>query len=85
MGMELYFKVLGGTFLILGIFLLVTYLFKRGRIRASGSGSIQIKEVKPLGFKAQLVLIEVKDRIMLLGLSEKGLNLIWEWKRNEEV
>jgi len=83
MGPEVYFKVLGVTFLLLGGFLLVVYLLKKGRMPASKEGTIQIKEVRPLGFKAQLILLEVKDRTFLLGLSEKGIDLIKEWENEK--
>lgn len=86
MGLEVYFKVLGVTFLLLGSFLLLVYFFKKGRMQAfSKEGAIRIKDVRPLGFKAQLILVEVKDRTLLLGLSEKGINLIREWENVKET
>jgi len=86
MGLEIYFKVLGVTLLLLGAFLFLIYLFKKAKGPAfSKEGAIRIKEIKPLGFKAQLILVEVKDRTLLLGLSEKGLNLIREWENVKEA
>lgn len=86
MGLEVYFKVLGATLLLLGTFLFLTHLFKKVKGPAfSREGTIRIKEIKSLGFKAQLILVEVKDRTLLLGLSEKGLNLLREWEDVKEA
>ncbi len=81
MGWEAYVKVLGFTFLLLGAFLVGIYLLRRLRGPSLGpSGTIQVRELRSLGFKNQLALVRVKDRELLLGLSEKGLQVLAEWK-----
>jgi flagellar protein FliO/FliZ len=37
-----------------------------------------VLEVKPISFKAQLLLIEVEGKRYLLGLTDKGLTLLTE-------
>ncbi len=84
MGWEIYLKVLGATLAIVGVFLVVVYALKRGRVGGfSREGLIRIKEVKPLGFRSQLVLVEVRDCCLLLGLTEKGWILLKEWREED--
>ncbi len=76
----LYFQVFGVTFLLLGIFLLGLYLFRRlRRISPSRGGEIRVREVRPLDFKHRLVLVQVRDSLLLLGVSEKGITPLKEW------
>jgi flagellar protein FliO/FliZ len=44
------------------------------------SHRIKVLEVKPISFKAQLLLIEVEGKRYLLGLTDKGLTLLTELK-----
>ncbi len=80
MSAVLYLKVLGATFLVLGLFLVLFYFLRKGRMGWSqGSGEIEIREIRALDLKHRLALVRVRDRILLLGLSEKGVALLKEW------
>ncbi|RUM87108.1 MAG: hypothetical protein DSZ24_06970 [Thermodesulfatator sp.] len=85
MGWEVYLRVLGVTLLLLGALVLTVYLLRRGRWGLSEKeGHIRVKEVRPLGLKHRLALVRVKDRLLLLGLSEKGIALLREWEDEED-
>ncbi|MBX6423607.1 flagellar biosynthetic protein FliO [Thermosulfurimonas sp. F29] len=84
MPVSVYLKVLGATFLVLGMFLVFFYLLRRGRLRLSaGSGEIEIREIRPLDFKNRLVLVRVRGSLLLLGLSEKAISFLKEWPDEE--
>ena len=76
----LYLKVLGATCLVLGLFLVTFYLLRRGKFKwTSGAGEIEVREIRALGLKHRLALVKVRNCILLLGLSEKGIHLLKEW------
>lgn len=57
---------------------MVAHFYRRFQARGWLGNYIKVVEVKPIGFKAQLLLVEVENRRFLLGLSEKGFTLIME-------
>ncbi len=85
MELNLYLKVIGVTLVLVGVFLVASHFLRRrfGTLSAGGR-QIRVKEAKSLGLKAQLLLVKVKDREFLLGLSDKGISVIKEWESDEE-
>ncbi len=75
-----YLQSLGVILLILSLLPLFVHLYKKYQQGVSGPSHIKILEVKPIGPKAQLLLVEIEGKRLLLGLSDKGLNLLWELK-----
>jgi len=81
MAPEVYLRVLGITLLLVGLLVLLAYLLRRGRWGLSEKGGeIRVEEVRPLGLKHRLALVRVRDRVFLLGLSEKEITLLREWE-----
>ena len=78
-----YLQSLGIILLILSIFPLGVHLYKKLNVKTSTPSHIKILEIKPINYKAQLLLIEVYGKKMLIGYSEKGLNFLGEIKNKE--
>lgn len=70
-GMEGYFRMIWGLLVVLGVILLLYGLLKkRFSILASSEGkNIKVTEMKPLGSRKLLCLVEVKGEEFLLGIS----------------
>ena len=70
-GMDSYFRMVWGLLIVLGIILLLYGLLrKRFSLLASTEGkNIKITELKPLGSRKMLCLVEVKGEEFLLGVS----------------
>lgn len=75
-----YFQSLGLILLILSFFPLGMYVYKKFNVKNSSSNYIKILEVKPINYKAQILLIDVQGKKMLIGYSEKGLSFLGELK-----
>lgn len=70
-----YFKVLFGLVFVIGLFLGSTYLFKRfGNGSMVGRGQLSIVDGLHLGNRERLVLVEVKDKQILLAITPGGIN-----------
>jgi flagellar biosynthetic protein FliO len=79
LGYLLYYKVLGGLLLVLALLFLVAYGLKRwGHFlnRSTAGQRIHILVRQPLGPKHYLLLVEVLDRTLLLGVSPEGIHLL---------
>lgn len=77
-----YLQGLGVLFLILSALPLVSYLYGRFQKKSIQSSQIKILEIKPIAYKAQLVLIEIEGRKLLIGLSDKGFSYLGEFKND---
>ncbi|MCS7199009.1 MAG: flagellar biosynthetic protein FliO [Caldimicrobium sp.] len=75
-----YIQGLGVLFLILSALPLVSYLYSRFQKKSIQSSQIKILEIKPIAYKAQLMLIEIEGRKLLIGLSDKGFSYLGEFK-----
>ncbi|QJA05528.1 flagellar biosynthetic protein FliO [Thermosulfurimonas marina] len=85
MGPEVYLRVLGITLLLVGLVVLAAYLLRRGRWGLSEKGrEIRVEEMRPLGLKHRLALVRVRGRVLLLGLSEKGITLLRDWEDEKD-
>jgi flagellar protein FliO/FliZ len=79
LGYMLYYKVLGSLLLVLALLFLVAYGLKRWGhfLHKSVPGQrINIVARQPLGPKHYLLLVEVLDRTLLLGVSPEGIHLL---------
>jgi len=75
-----YFKVLGIVFLILAGIQIFVYFYKKVRVKNIPEGKkIKILEIKPITYKAQILLIEVQGKKFLIGLTDKGFTKIGEF------
>jgi len=77
-GAGLYLEVLGLALALCGLLILLAWGLRKlqGLGQAQSSGLIQIKASKPLGYKAQVVLLEVMGHNLLIGLGEGGPRLL---------
>ncbi len=80
MSIGTYFQILGLAFALCGLVILLMWALRR--IRGFGEGkfseAIEIKAIKPLTYKSQLVLVEVMGHKLLIGIGEGGPRLICE-------
>ena len=54
---------------VVGIILGASFVLKRFRLMPQGNGAIQVKAVRALGARSQLVLVEVAGEQILLGVT----------------
>jgi len=73
-----YLQGLGIILLVLSLLPVIAHLYRKHQFRGMLSHRIKVLEVKPISFKAQLLLIEVEGKRYLLGLTDKGLTLLTE-------
>jgi flagellar biosynthetic protein FliO len=70
-----YFKVLLGLIFVIGLFLASTFLFKRyGNGPMTGRGQIRFVDGLHLGNRERLVLVEIKDKQILLSITPGQIN-----------
>ena len=70
-----YFKVLFGLIFVIGLFLASTFLFKRyGNSSMAGRGQIRLIDGLHLGNRERLVLVELKDKQILLSITPGQIN-----------
>ncbi len=75
-----YLQSLGIFLLILSALPLGAHLYKKLNVKKFTSEYIKVLEIKPINYKAQILLIEVKNKKILLGYSEKGFTYLGEIK-----
>ena len=65
-----YFKVLLGLVFVIGLFLLSTFLYRRyGNGPMTGRGQLRLIDGLHLGSRERLVLVEIKDKQILLSIT----------------
>ncbi len=70
-------KMVGGLLLILGIMLGVYALFKKGRfLSPAGKGAIEILDIKHLGGKKAVCLIQVRGEQMLVSVGQERIEFL---------
>lgn len=70
-----YFKVLLGLIFVITLFLVCTFLFKRyGNSSIAGRGQIRLIDGLHLGNRERLVLVELKDKQILLSITPGQIN-----------
>lgn len=70
-----YFKVLLGLVFVIALFLISTYLFKRyGNGPMVGRGQIRLVDGLHLGNRERLVLVEIKNKQLLLSITPGQIN-----------
>ncbi len=71
-------RVLGGMLLVLGLIYLIYALSRKKLAWLPGSrpGIIRVREVRSLGGRKALYLIQVRDRELLLGVSADRMELL---------
>jgi len=75
-----YLQSLGMVLLILSLLPLGAHLYRKYKVKNLSGGEIKIIEVKPITYKAQILLIEVQGKRYLIGLSDKGFTNLGEVK-----
>lgn len=75
-----YLQSLGMFLLVLSILPLGAHFYKKLNVKKLTSDYIKILEIKPINYKAQILLIEVKNKKILLGYSDKGFTHLGEIK-----
>ncbi len=70
-----YFKVMLGLVFVIALFLLSTYLFKRfGNGPMAGRGQMRLIDGLHLGNRERLVLVEIKNKQILLSITPGQIN-----------
>lgn len=70
-----YFKVMLGLAFVIALFLACTFLFKRfGNGHVAGRGQMRVIDGLHLGNRERLVLIEIKDKQLLLSITPGQIN-----------
>ncbi len=81
-------KVAAALLLILGLIFLAMALLKRfglaARLQGRGSGSLRVEERVVLGPRKQLVVVRFLNRLLVLGVTDAGINLIAEHKADHD-
>jgi flagellar protein FliO/FliZ len=77
-----YLQSLGILLLILSLLPLVAHLYKKYQIKNTHNSIIKVLEIKPLSYKAQLLLIEIEGKRFLIGLTDKGFSYLGEVKND---
>ncbi len=80
MSIGTYLQILGLAFALCGLIVLGIWMLRRIRGIENGrfSRAIEIKAIKPLTYKSQLILVEVMGHKLLIGIGEGGPRLICE-------
>jgi len=73
-----YLQGLGIFLFILSFIPLGAQLYKKYQIRENSSSFIKVLEIKPLSYKAQLLLVEIEGKRYLLALTDKGITNLGE-------
>jgi flagellar biosynthetic protein FliO len=79
LGTMLYYKVVGSLLLVLAILFLLAYGLKRWgpfMNKSTGGHRINIRARQPLSPKHTLLLVEVLDRTLLLGVSPEAIRVL---------
>jgi flagellar protein FliO/FliZ len=75
-----YLEALGIFLLFLSSLPLIAHFYKKISVKNSSTRYIKIIEIKPINYKAQILLIEVEKKKFLIGLSDKGFDYLGEIK-----
>ncbi len=86
-GLSVYLQVLGMALALCGLLLLGAWLMRRlrGLQNQKSSELIQIKGIKPISYKAHLVLIEVMGHHLLIGVGESGPRLLCQLEEKKDA
>ncbi len=68
---------------VLGVIYLLYYLLRRGTFKQQKGRFIKIRDRIHLDHNHSLLLVEVKEEIILLSSSEKGMTNLKEWSKDE--
>ncbi len=73
--------------MVFGIIILSRYMGKwrlNPGLKAAGYGLQKVETVN-LGYRKFVSVIEVKDHVLVIGVGEKEMALLAEWKKEEET
>ncbi|RKX61408.1 MAG: hypothetical protein DRP29_00465 [Thermodesulfobacteriota bacterium] len=73
-----YLETLGILLLILSFLPIALYFYKKFNFKHLEGKHIKILEIKPINYKAQILLIEVEGKKYLIGLADKGFSYLGE-------
>lgn len=75
-------KIVSALAVTLGVMIIAAYLFKKimnkGGVKINDRGLIKILSVKYLGPKSSIMLVNVLEHIMVIGISNSGISLLTE-------
>ena len=81
-------KIAAALLLILGLIFLAMALMRRyglaERLQGRSSGSLRVEERVALGPRKQLVVVRFLNRLLVLGVTDAGINLIAEHKADHD-
>ena len=71
-------RIVGALVLVIGLALAVSVLLRRGGFRAAGRAQLRVDERLTLGRGVQLAVVTCGTRRLLVGVSDKRVNLVTE-------
>ena len=81
-------KMAAALLLILGLIFLALALLKRfglaARLQGRASGVLRVEERVALGPRKQLVVVRFLNKLLVLGVTDNGINLIAEHQADNE-
>jgi len=77
-----YLQGLGILLLILSSLPVLAHFYRKYQLKGPSGSAIKILEIKPLSYKAQLLLVEIEGKKFLLGLTDKGFSQLGEIKND---
>jgi flagellar protein FliO/FliZ len=81
-------KMAAALLLILGLIFLALALMKRyglaARLQGRTSGALRVEERVALGPRKQLVVVRFLNKLLVLGVTDSGINLIAEHQADNE-
>lgn len=86
---ELYAGILKVTLFLIGTIGLLAILRKhRFRFALSGekreNGSIKKLDTVHLGYRKFVSVLEIKDRVLIVGISDKEISLLAQWRKDDK-
>jgi len=81
-------KMAAALLLILGLIFLAFALLKRyglaAKLQGRSAGTLEVKERVALGPRKQLVVVRFLNKLLVLGVTDAGINLIAEHQADHE-
>ncbi len=79
-------KMISALAVVTGLLFLLLYFLKKTQINRTGHGinDIKVLSVQPIMHKRHLGLVKVRDKLLILGMTENNITLLDTIKTGEE-
>jgi flagellar biosynthetic protein FliO len=76
-------KIIFYLILVLAVIYILARYLRNFYLRPKGGANMELIEQLYLESKASLKLVHIKDKIMLIGVTEKNIEVLAEWPESE--